>query len=341
MLPKCRVLQSRIAVLAIMVSCLLPITAFSNEITKPIRAFHMVLLGINLNEAKHVVDLLAEQKMNVIVLEILWGASVRLKTCPWEVRSKPWEARELVDMVRYSRAKGIEVVPHIPLLSHQRALLAKHRPDLLYNQATYNPDAKSVYELVLPMLDELTDLIKPKAIHIGHDEVVGWEKSHFGKFLGDNERPLPAELFLKDVLILHDHLKKKGIATWMWGDMLISPDEFPGMKREQLHGQLSGYGKVLRSKLPHDIVICDWHYLDDQPGFPSLATFRNEGFRVIGVTWKKEKTIRNFSRYAAEHSADGMMATTWFHVQRREWDVVDHIIQFSGEAFLKDFPDFK
>jgi hypothetical protein len=148
-------------------------------------------------------------------------------------------------------------------------------------------------------------------------------------------------LFLKDVLILNEHLKKKGIQTWMWGDMLISPDEVPSMKPEQMHGSMAGYGKALRDKLPRDIVICDWHYLDDQPYFPSLYMFRQEGFKVIGTTWKKEKTIHNFSLYAAKHGAEGMIATTWSHVQRKEWDVVERIIRESGEAFRKDFPDAK
>ncbi|MFZ0257665.1 MAG: hypothetical protein WAN46_18950, partial [Gammaproteobacteria bacterium] len=111
------------------------------------------------------------------------------------------------------------------------------------------------------------------------------------------------------------------------------------MLAKHLHGTAPGYGKALRDKLPHDIVISDWHYFDNQKDFPSLTTMQKEGFRVIGVTWKKPKTIRNFSRYAAQHSAYGMMATTWFHVQRQEWDVVNQIISESGSAFSRAFAD--
>lgn len=125
----------------------------------------------------------------------------------------------------------------------------------------------------------------------------------------------------------------------MWGDMLISPDEFQNMFDPDLHGTVGGYGKPLRDKLPRDIVICDWHYFDDQSDFPTLKVMQKEGFRVIGSSWKKEKTTRNFSRYAAQHGAKGMMATTWFHVQKNEWGIVDDIIKVSGEAFMRDFPD--
>lgn len=119
----------------------------------------------------------------------------------------------------------------------------------------------------------------------------------------------------------------------MWGDMLIAPEEFPGMLDKHLHGTHS-YSS-LRNKIPKDIVICDWHYFDEQPDFPSASTFAKAGHRVLGAAWKKEKTIKNFSRYISTMSAnnEGMIATTWFHVQRREWDIVSDIIKNSGEAF--------
>jgi hypothetical protein len=198
-----------------------------------------------------------------------------------------------------------------------------------------------VYTKVFPYLDELIELIQPVAVHIGHDEVVGWNAWHAKKNLKPGEKMLPSELFLSDVLKIHAYLKKRNVETWMWGDMLISPDEFPNMLSRHLHGSVPDYGKALRDKLPKDIVICDWHYFDDQLDFSSLDIMQKEGFRVVGATWKKEKTTRNFSSYAAQHDAHGMIATTWFHVVLKEWDVVEDIIKFSGEAFSKDFPDAK
>ena len=66
-----------------------------------------------------------------------------------------------------------------------------------------------------------------------------------------------------------------------------------------------------------------------------------EGFSVIGATWKREVTIHNFSESAAKNGASGMIATTWFHVQKGEWKLVDRIINYSGKRFLRDFPDAK
>ena len=81
--------------------------------------------------------------------------------------------------------------------------------------------------------------------------------------------------------------------------------------------------------------ICDWHYFDGQSEFPSTLAFVKGGHHVLGATWKTELTIRNFSRYVASlpKGGKGMIATTWFHVQRKEWDIVDNIIKVSAEAF--------
>lgn len=314
--------------------------AESTELGKPTRAFHFTLLGISVADAKRMLDRASEQKFNTVVVHIWWGASVTLKSFPWPVQTKPWSGEELAEFVRYARKLRMEVVPQIPLLSHQDVLLNRYRPDLMFNQSTYNPQRKEVYELVLPIVDEIIFLTQPKAVHIGHDEVVGWDKRHYDrKLIGFDERPLPAELFLKDVLVLHDYLKKKNIEIWMWGDMLISPDEFPAMKAPDLHGRLKGYGRVLRKKLPRDIVICDWHYFDEQREFPSLKAFHDEGFRVLGATWKSSTTIRNFSKYAAVNGGSGMIATTWFHVEKKDWAIIDQILRESGVAFAESFPD--
>ena len=219
------------------------------------------------------------------------------------------------------------ILPEIKLLTHQEKFFQDKYPELMYNKITYDPAKERVYGVVFPLLEEVVALVRPRAIHIGHDEVA----RPVGRWLRPGEKPLPAGLFLQHLLRIHAYLKERGIDTWMWGDMLLSPDEFPGMHPRHLHGVLPGYGKPLRDKVPREIVICDWHYIDEQPEFPSLAVMQKEGFRVIGTTWKKAKTIRNFSSYASEQGAYGMMATS-FHPQNRKWDAVEDMLRISGEA---------
>lgn len=111
------------------------------------------------------------------------------------------------------------------------------------------------------------------------------------------------------------------------------------MLQRHLHGGLPGYGKALRDRLPRDIVICDWHYFDRQRDFPTVAKLRAEGFRVLGSTFHQSSTIENFSRSASKYGASGMIATTWYFMPQNKWREVTAIIEESGAAFRRDFPD--
>ncbi|MDP6653019.1 MAG: hypothetical protein QGF90_13085, partial [Gammaproteobacteria bacterium] len=171
------------------------------------------------------------------------------------------------------------------------------------------------------------------AVHIGHDEVSGTYNLHKKSAIRDEGRILPPELFLRDVIRLHDYLQSKGVETWMWGDMLVASEEFPRMHSSNLHGRF-GYAQ-LRPKIPRDIVICAWHYWQNKPDYPSVASFTEQGNPVLGATWKKRRTVETLTQYVAglPNNSRGMIATTWFHVWRREWDIVHDIIETSGDLF--------
>lgn len=308
----------------------------------PVRAVHFVMApsgsrarALDYLSAVRLIETSSRAGLNTAIVQI--ANSVVLDSVPQLVRPGAWTKQQFIDFVNMAKSRGMEIIPEIKLLSHQDKLFQSHFPHLMFNQTTYDPNHKATYEVVFTLLNEIIDAVKPRAIHIGHDEVSSPDTKK--KWLKQGEEMLPANLFLQDVWAIRNFLAARKVETWMWGDMLISRDEFPDMSGKHLHGSKPGYGKSLRVQLPKDVVICDWHYVDDQSNFTSLQTFRREGFRVLGVTWKKEKTIRNFSRYAAEHGAEGMIATTWFHVPRNEWDVVERIIRTSGRIFIKDFPD--
>lgn len=305
--------------------------------SEPVRSWHFVLRSVSLERAHWMVNRAHDADFNMVVVTVTDG--IRLDRAPWRSLPDAWSKDEFNGWLRFARSKGMEVVPEVQLLTQQAKFFQDNQPNLMFNAVTYDPRQEATYKLVFPLLDEIIAMIHPRAIHIGHDEVAGHNVYSMRKLVKRGEQLLPAELFLKDTLRIHDYLKERGIETWMWGDMLISPDEFPMMLTKHLHGTAPGYGKPLRDKLPRDIVICDWHYFDNQKNFPSLTTMQKEGFRVIGATWKAPSAIRNFSRYVAQHGAYGMMATTWFHVQRQEWDVVDQIISQSGSTFLRTLAD--
>lgn len=339
-----------------------------------VRAFHFVINGMSVEELRLLIDKAGNKHFNTLIIGLYNGVNFQSLTLPLSEK-KILSVQELQDVVSYARAKGLLVIPEVKLLTQQQFLMVKyHRengnlivlepknlkpeqfmmqnmhPEFLYNSATYNPNSSNLYsDAVFPLLKEIIELIKPQAIHIGHDEAAGINKHSREKWLPREkwlqgyQKMLPAKLFVKDVRIIHDYLAGHGVETWMWGDMLLGSREFPSMYQRGggLNGGSVGYGLKLLSELPKDIVICDWHYSDPQKDFPTLTAFREAGFRVLGATWKNTETIKNFSSYAAKHRARGMIATTWIHTQRRDWDIVDKIIEVSGDSFNKDFPDQK
>lgn len=298
----------------------------------PYRVLHLVLRGNSMAVARDIVDTAKDSGYNAI--QFLLTDGVSMDKAPWVPNQRAWSKAQLLEWVAYIRARGLEPIPEVKLLTHQEKFLADKHPELLFNAVTYDPRKEAVYALVLPFLDEIIASLRPRALHIGHDEVVGWNKAHARKMLKPGEVPLPADLYLQDVLRVHGHLRDRGIEVWMWGDMLLTADEFPGMLHDHLHGGMPGYGKALRDRLPRDIVICDWHYFDGQVDFPSLARMQAEGFRVIGATWKREATIRNLARYANAQGAYGLMATTWYNMDSpKHGSLVQWIARASGRFF--------
>jgi hypothetical protein len=298
------------------------------------RGLHFVLRGVTVPEARRLVVMARRAQMNTLVVQVADG--LRLPSMTNLARPDAWRPEEWTAFVAYARQNGLAVVPELKTLTHQEKLFARSRPDLLYNRETYDPRNPKVYTRVFAMIDDLIRTIEPPAIHIGHDELAGATiHPHIPKAeqLPAGQDPLPPALFLRDVQTLHTYLKSRGVETWMWGDMLVGPHEFPEMASPALHAP-PDYA-ALRDAVPDDVVICDWHYFGAQAEFPTTQAFIHAGHDVLGATWKNKRTTERFSRYvhARRRGARGMLATTWFHVQRDEWRTVAGIVQASGRAY--------
>jgi len=322
--------------LTILLLALLPFTANAG-----VRAFHFVLRAITLERAFWIVDTLVENQYNTIVPLITDG--VDLDNQVWVSRSDSWTKLEFITFIKYAQSKGIRVVPELKLLTHQEKFFAANRtPEkiLMFNKNTYNVSAASntiVYGKVYALIDELIDIIHPTAFHIGHDELAGWDSASYQTDLNYGDIVLPAGKYYNDIIYLHNYLLSKKITTWMWADMLESPSEFPTMRKNNLHGgNLLGYGKTLRDRLPKDIVLCDWHYKENLSlvTYTSLNTLTLEGFRTLGAVWLYPEA---FSKSAKLGGSKGMIATSWSYVQLRDWSTVYNIIVNSGKSFNKYF----
>lgn len=308
------------------------------------RGVQIGLRGTTPQAAIGAIDRIRRAHYNYILLEI--GNNVRFPSLGRLTNNCAWSIKEFTDVVKYAQESGIEIVPALRLLTHQHKefFVTGAYPELMYDAKTYDPRKEEVYKIVFAYIDEIVETINPKAIHIGHDEAYGYGKN--GSDIGE-EGALPPELFKNHVIKINNYLKSKNVKTWMWSDMLITPSEFPSMHSGSINGTKEF--AALRKDIPKDIVMCAWHYRDESPDknkileFPSMKMFAEEGFEVIGATFRHPHVAKAFPKYAVglnHRNVKGMMATTWFFFRKGaldnnksdNWKAFDEVIEVSSEA---------
>ncbi|MFH0756958.1 MAG: glycoside hydrolase family 20 zincin-like fold domain-containing protein [Bacteroidota bacterium] len=187
------------------------------------------------------------------------------------------EKDKVRDIVNFANENFIEVIPELPSLTHSYYILTRHS-ELAENPGdkwpdTYCPSNPEVYDLLFEVLDEYIDVIKPKMIHIGHDE---WRMPLEVCPLCKGKDY--SELFAQDVNEIHNYLSDKGIKVAMWGDHLLESVRNIG-PREALTATGEKYlipgglrPSVVRNSIPKDILIFNWFW-DDQEKDIELQEF--------------------------------------------------------------------
>ncbi len=273
-----------------------------------IRGFRVFLPGHEtIGEFKQMIDMLAYYKFNSIILEI--GGAMEYKSHPeineaWvefcddvrrysgrsheiQYQMYPWQKDsihcdngdggfisqdECRDIAAYCRARGINVIPEEPTLSHSDYML-RRRPDLreqvLDEYAdTYCPSNPESYKLVFELLDEVIDVFEPEYINIGHDECYS---------IGVCERckgKSPVDLYVGDITKIHDYLAAKGVKTMMWAEKLLDARSSLGSpyggaevrKTDPDTGESYIYVPALykcADRLPRDILMLHWYWTFD------------------------------------------------------------------------------
>jgi hypothetical protein len=270
---------------------------------KPFRGIYMYLPGRdNIPFFKRFVsDFMALYKYNTLILEM--NACMRLESHPelnygwiqfardanYSCRNYPpqpfhgveqnsshqddadggfLEKDEVADLARWVRKHHIELVPCLPSFTHSYYLLTEHRdlaavpqnkwPDI------YCPSNPKSYSLVYEVYDEYIEVLKPKSVHIGHDELflpVGVSPQCNDKDIG--------ELFGEDVKKIHDHLALKGIKTQLWGDMLLQSVRGYGLQKNVTSDGWTYYSpggltpEQVERLIPKDCLIYNWFWSDD------------------------------------------------------------------------------
>ena len=240
------------------------------------------------------------------------------------------EKEDVLRYVGYARELGMEIIPEVQSLGHVQYITIAHpelaeieeasvsvedtrtedeRPAEEYHHC-YCPSLEESYRIILDIMDEVVDLLKPERyVHIGHDEVY-----QIGLCKCCREKD-PADLFATHVNRLHDHLAQKGLGTMMWADMLQPPPaaDYPTWKAID--------------KIVKDVVMLDfiWYFNIPRDIEDNLL---KKGFRVaVGNLYSS-----HFPRYKSRITKKGMIGgqiSTWLENSEevygnngKLWDVI-------------------
>jgi hypothetical protein len=270
---------------------------------KPFRGIYMFLPGRdNIQYFKRFVrDFMALYKYNTLILEM--NACMRLDSHPelnygwvqfardtnYSCRNYPLrpfhgmeqnsshqdtadsgflEKEEVADLARWVGRHHIELIPVLPSFTHSYYLLTEHKdlaavpqdkwPDI------YCPVNPKSYSLVFEVYDEFIDVLKPKSVHIGHDELflpVAVSPQCNDQDIG--------ELYGEDVNKIHGYLASKGIKTHLWGDMLLQTVRGCGLQKKVAPDGWSYDSpggmtpEQVNRLIPKDCLIYNWFWSDD------------------------------------------------------------------------------
>ena len=275
-----------------------------------VRAFHsQAPLQRDVPAYRELVRTLAKLRFNTLTLEV--NEKLQYERHPDIAHRDALSKSQMRELVQFCRGLGFDVIPQVQTWGHFSYVLRHeayrslaepiadpHSRWRLWNYCPSNPDT---YKLVFDLFEEVIEVFEPTSFHIGHDEITFTPIGVCPRCKG-----VPGEeLFARDVLKLYQWLHGRKLKVMMWGDQLLAE-----------HNGRPPYNtaKAL-PKMPRDLIMCDWHYSgwDD---FPSVRFFKSEGFPVIACGWFNPVNIANFSRVAADASAEGYCMTTWWSAAR-------------------------
>ncbi len=268
-----------------------------------IRGYRVYMPGReNIGIFKDMIDLLARYKFNSIILEV--GGAMEYKRHPeintsWvefcndmrrysgryaEVQRKYSYKKNSVhvengdgsylsqdecrDIADYCRARGLEIIPECPTLSHADYLLLPH-PEYCERENdeipdTYCPNHPDIYPYVFDVLDEVIKVFNPKKINIGHDEFYSMCICERCKGLD------PVDVYIKDIETLAAYLDGKGIETLMWGEKLLKAvgpkgQHYGGWYDDKIYPDGTHF-KVpdfyyCASRMPKNVTYLQWYWI--------------------------------------------------------------------------------
>lgn len=219
------------------------------------------------------------------------------------------------------RNAGVTLVPKMNLFAHNSLLQGTKEPLGLLRaypelEERHSGPIKAtrclclrhprLLPLVAELMDEMVQAFGATALHVGQDEA--FEIGKCPRCAGIQAHGIFADW----INALHDHLARKGVTMWMWGDRLLNGDIVPS-KAAGYETSLNDTWRALFD-LPRDIVICDWHYEVEPYGQLSPAYWAKYRFRHVVCPFRNPTATDQL--LASARAVDspyllGTLLTTW------------------------------
>jgi hypothetical protein len=231
------------------------------------------------------------------------------------------EKEEVADLARWIRQQHIELVPELPSFTHSYYLLSAH-PELAEVPGEKWPDTYCLsnpksYQLLFDVYDEYIELLHPKMIHAGHDELfapVGLCPLCKDKDIG--------ERFGEDVRKIHDYLARRGIKMAIWGDMLLQEVRGKGLQKSQtddgwtFHAAGGMTPDQVARLVPKDVLIFNWFWHQEDGSWDEPQAEQHEarleqmGFEQVFGNFVPG--IQNYDARRKRSSLLGAAPSAWF-----------------------------
>ena len=198
------------------------------------------------------------------------------------------------------------------------------------SKAYWFPDPEG-RRIMTERVNKLIDLLQPDVVSISQDELVSSYASHLRKSVMKNRcvgrKFVPPagkydgveahRLWADFIRFYRDVVKKRNVELGLWGDCLLSGQEFDGRPTGQTDGIYGGLPDNLylaRQYVPKDVLLFDWHY-PTMWCYPSVDVLTGAGFDTMAAPWWQPGNTYFFCKYLKEHGgkhARGLFNTWWF-----------------------------
>lgn len=254
------------------------------------------------------------------------------KSTPLDPSEHPMKREELVGLFDDYRKMGVEPIPLIQSFGHMEWFFAGgKRLDLALNHAepyAIDPEKPESRKALETLWDEAVDLLKPKQIHFGCDEVdmIGFTP---------NDPKRMTSLWTKQMAVLGGIAKAHDVKMMLWGDMALAPGEAP----DATNGATKDEATARRAAIPEGAMICDWHYKPDprpESFYPTLQLWKREEHTPIASAWYRPDNVRGFD-LAATMEKVGTLQTTWAGYESSERGMIEALDQFTPMVLAADY----